>query len=188
MTTSTTTKLTLANKEIVLDQYYRRVLSEKDLCEIIYCNPEVSVGDFAIGNPEKHNQALQINFSELDPVQQLESIAEDPNAWHKQNQDTWYMPGEYQNISDSDLVQLFVDLCSTDIEIERVKMEMAEFHSRGLFPLLKYILYLVNTMEENSVVWGIGRGSSVASYVLYLTGIHCVDSIKHDLDFYEFMR
>jgi DNA polymerase III alpha subunit len=57
-----------------------------------------------------------------------------------------------------------------------------------MFDLLFYLKYLVDTLRENKVVWGVGRGSSVASYVLYLIGIHKIDSIKYDLDITEFLK
>jgi DNA polymerase III alpha subunit len=50
------------------------------------------------------------------------------------------------------------------------------------------MIYLVDVMRENSVVWGVGRGSSVASYVLYLIGVHKIDSVKYNLDFKEFFK
>jgi DNA polymerase III alpha subunit len=74
------------------------------------------------------------------------------------------------------------------VQWKRVRDEYAEFESRGLAPLLKYMIYLVDFMRENKIVWGVGRGSSVASYVLYLIGVHKIDSIKYDLDFKEFLR
>jgi DNA polymerase III alpha subunit len=37
-------------------------------------------------------------------------------------------------------------------------------------------------------VWGVGRGSSVASYVLFLIGVHRIDSMKYNLDYKEFLR
>ena len=57
-----------------------------------------------------------------------------------------------------------------------------------MFDLLKYMVYLVDFMRENDIVWGVGRGSSVSSYVLYLIGVHKVDSVQFDLDYHEFMR
>jgi len=50
------------------------------------------------------------------------------------------------------------------------------------------MIYLVDFMRENEIVWGVGRGSSVASYVLYLIGVHRIDSIKFGLDWREFLR
>ena len=50
------------------------------------------------------------------------------------------------------------------------------------------MIYLVDIMQENKVIWGVGRGSSVASFVLYLIGIHKINPITHDLDWREFLR
>jgi len=38
------------------------------------------------------------------------------------------------------------------------------------------------------MIWGVGRGSSVASYVLYLLDVHRIDSMFYDLDPSEFLR
>ncbi len=54
--------------------------------------------------------------------------------------------------------------------------------------VLNLLLYLVDHFRTNKIVWGVGRGSSVASYILYLIGIHKVDSIKYDLDIGEFLK
>ena len=73
-------------------------------------------------------------------------------------------------------------------DINRVIEEYKAFSDLNMIPMLRYLIYLVDVMRENNVVWGVGRGSSVASYVLYLIGIHKVDSIKHNLDYREFLR
>ena len=62
------------------------------------------------------------------------------------------------------------------------------YQERDLFDLLRYLKYLVDVMQENCIIWGVGRGSSVASYVLYLLGIHKIDSMFYDLDPHEFLR
>jgi DNA polymerase III alpha subunit len=43
-------------------------------------------------------------------------------------------------------------------------------------------------MKANNIIWGVGRGSSVASYVLYLLEVHRVDSMYYNLDIREFLR
>ena len=50
------------------------------------------------------------------------------------------------------------------------------------------MIYLVDYMRKNKIVWGVGRGSSVASYVLYLIGVNKIDSIKYKLECQEFLR
>ena len=71
---------------------------------------------------------------------------------------------------------------------QRVSEEMNKFKELGYMNLLKFLHFLVTFMRENKIVWGVGRGSSVASYVLYLLGIHKIDSIQYRLDWQEFIR
>lgn len=101
------------------------------------------------------------------------------------NQRNWLMPEEYQHM---DIAQHVIDLCKTTPEIQRAGEELLMFQERNLFNLLKYLKYLVDTMRANNIVWGVGRGSSVASYVLYLLGVHRIDSMYYDLDPREFLR
>jgi DNA polymerase III alpha subunit len=62
------------------------------------------------------------------------------------------------------------------------------YQERNLFDLLRYLAYLVAVMQDNRIIWGVGRGSSVASYVLYKLGVHRIDSMYYDLDPQEFLR
>ena len=101
------------------------------------------------------------------------------------NQRNWLMPEEYKRM---DIAQHVIDLCKTTPEIQRAGQELLMFQERNLFNLLKYLKYLVDTMRDNNIVWGVGRGSSVASYVLYLLGVHKIDSMYYDLDPREFLR
>jgi DNA polymerase III alpha subunit len=71
---------------------------------------------------------------------------------------------------------------------KRANEELHAFAKHNMFNLLRYMIYLVDFMRENNIVWGVGRGSSVASYVLYLIGVHKIDSIKYELDWREFLR
>ena len=73
-------------------------------------------------------------------------------------------------------------------EIGRVEMELKLYKERGLYPMLQLLIYIIDVMRKNNLVWGVGRGSSVASYVLYILGIHKVDSHKYMLDIKEFLK
>ena len=70
----------------------------------------------------------------------------------------------------------------------RVEEELALYKARNLYPVLQLMIYIVDTMRKNNLVWGVGRGSSVSSYVLFLIGIHKIDSIKYNLDIKEFLK
>ena len=100
-------------------------------------------------------------------------------------QGTWYMPDEYKNM---DIAEHVLSLCKTQDQLQRVGHELLMFQERNLFDLLRYLKYLVDTLTRHRVIWGVGRGSSVASYVLYLLGVHRVNSMFYDLDPGEFLR
>ena len=65
---------------------------------------------------------------------------------------------------------------------------MKLFEERGMIPVLRFLVYLVDLCKQNNIVLGVGRGSSVASYVLYLLKVHRVNSIKYNLDVKEFLK
>jgi DNA polymerase III alpha subunit len=101
------------------------------------------------------------------------------------NQQQWFMPESYRNM---DIAELVLNLCATDAQLQRCGHELMLFQERGLFDLLRYLKYLVDVMSEHKLIWGVGRGSSVASYVLFKLGVHRIDSLYYDLDPAEFLR
>lgn len=107
----------------------------------------------------------------------------DPNyAEHCIN--NWNMPEEYK----IDIIEHLLGKCKTDAEKDRVLKELILFKERGMIIVLQFLRYLVDVCKEQSIVLGVGRGSSVASYCLYLLGVHKVDSIKYQLDIEEFLK
>jgi len=106
------------------------------------------------------------------------------DKYNKELVENWYMPEKYKKLN---IVDYILGL-SPEENYDRCFEELEEFNQRDLMPLLKYMVYFVSLMKENKIVMGVGRGSSVASYVLYLIGVHKVDSIKYNLDYKEFFR
>ena len=98
---------------------------------------------------------------------------------------TWYVPKEYLEL---DVGDFLLSKCQTRIERERVEFELDLYEKHRLTHLLRVLVYIVDTMREAEVLWGVGRGSSVSSYCLYLMGLHKVDSIKYNLDIEEFLK
>lgn len=99
-------------------------------------------------------------------------------------QHDWFIPEEYKNM---DIEGYLVHVCPKE-NYQRLIDELQEYRERNLLPLLRVLKYLVDTLRENNVLWGVGRGSSVASYVLYLLEVHRIDSVKYNLDWREFLR
>jgi DNA polymerase III alpha subunit len=102
-----------------------------------------------------------------------------------QNQSNWLMPDQYKNL---DIAEHVLNLCQSSAALQRVGEELLLYQARDLFDLLRYLKFLVDIMRQNNLIWGVGRGSSVASYVLYLLGVHRIDSLHYKLDIAEFLR
>lgn len=76
---------------------------------------------------------------------------------------------------------------NTNEYIDRVNAELAIFEScEDGKKFIECVQYMVEQFNSNDMVWGVGRGSSCASLVLFLMGIHCVDPVKYDIDMQEF--
>jgi DNA polymerase III alpha subunit len=96
----------------------------------------------------------------------------------------WFIPKDYC----PNLTEMLYALCETDAQRDRVSQELELYIKHGMYDILHVMKYIVDTLRENNVVWGVGRGSSVASYVLYLIGVHKIDSIKYKLPIEEFFK
>ena len=169
---------------IMLDNYSRQILNEDQAVEMLYANPQLDISNLCLQDVTKFNNACnKLHYNTM--LKQLGELDIDVQQFHKQNQEDWNMPEKYKNL---DIAKYLLDLCKTDVELQRVGKELLLYQQRDMFKLLCFLVYLVDTMRDNDVVWGVGRGSSVASYVLYLIGVHKIDSIYYDLDVDEFLR
>lgn len=97
----------------------------------------------------------------------------------------WNMPEEYKNYP---IYDVCIRQCDTIEKKQRVSLEFDLYDERGMLPVLRFLAYMVDVCKANNIVLGVGRGSSVASYVLYLLGVHKIDSLKYGLDIKEFLK
>lgn len=170
------------------DKFGQTVCTVEDLCELLYKNPNVDITKYPVIDGDdihQYNQSIMetySNFGNLKYYNPHEGSVED---FDTSIQSTWNMPIEYKKL---DIAQWLLDKCVTQEELQRVGQELLLYQERNLFDLLKQIKYMVDTWRANGIVWGVGRGSSVASYVLYLIGIHRINSIYYELDVQEFLR
>jgi hypothetical protein len=170
------------------NKFNELVFSENDLCELLMQGHELDslkhmVVDSTI-NLEELSKYVERPDSLLTwtfPYNQETSVPE----FHLTQQMNWHMPTEYRTL---DIAEYVLGLCESESELQRVGEELLLYQERNLFDLLRYLKYLVDVMTENNVIWGVGRGSSVASYVLYKLGVHRINSLYYNLDVHEFLR
>jgi DNA polymerase III alpha subunit len=165
------------------DVYGQFIYTEDDICDLYLKDPEKKLYRVLLESEVPFPEVLDIievpQFTQyIDPKI---SVAE----FDKRSQDKWHMPKQY---SEMDIAQFVLDQCQDDSELQRAGQELLLFQERDMFDLLKYLKYLVDTMRYNNIVWGVGRGSSVSSFVLYLIGIHKINSLYYDLSIEEFLK
>ena len=97
----------------------------------------------------------------------------------------WFIPEEYQTM---DIIDWLYHRCPTPEIRQRVVQELRLFAKHDMIPMLKTMKYVVDTLRANNIVWGVGRGSSVASYVLHIIGVHKIDSVKYNIPIEEFFK
>lgn len=167
------------------DRYGRTWVNSDELCDLLYRNPDLDLSKFLVEDPGEFNHSRAELHAEV-PTLSGYSVLEESVEWFDQRwQSKWHMPEEYLNM---DIAKFVLDQCRTDAELQRVGKELLLYQERDMFNLLRYLKYLVDTLRKNNIVWGVGRGSSVASYVLFLIGVHKIDSLYYNLDIEEFLK
>jgi hypothetical protein len=167
------------------DQYGQIIYDESDLVNMIMRDATIESLQGMLVEPGVN---LETASAYLDQVPELiEYLFTDMTVeeFDAMKQNSWHMPDEYRRL---DIAEYILSLCDTDARLQRCGEELLLFQERNLFDLLRYLKYLVDTLKANNMIWGVGRGSSVASYVLYLLEVHRIDSMFYDLDPREFLR
>lgn len=161
-------------------------LSEKELLKALYSDTLSNLNNIITTKEvaDKFNLAKNINRDDFNNIRYYQPIAISVEEFDRQNQTAWFMPEDYC----PNLIEYLYSRCQTEQETERVNLELELFIKHNMLDLLFYLKYLVDTMRQHKIVWGVGRGSSVASYVLYLIGVHRINSIKYNLDIHEFLK
>ena len=164
-----------------LDQFSNPIFSEQDIFEALYKGQTLSPEMFVESNDDikKLEEVSELKF--WAPLDDYDITLKEYDSTLQSN---WYMPDKYKTL---DIEEWLLDSCPEQNH-QRLVEELEAYKQRNMLDLLRWLKYFVDTCEKEGVVWGIGRGSSVASYILYLIGVHSVDSIKYNLDWQEFLR
>ena len=177
-----------SSRKVRTDQYGQIVLGEQDLVNLVMQGHEVwNMQHVMVDHDVDLEQAIMM--VEAPSAMVTWTFPENSDMavpdWDHLQQRHWHMPDNYKTM---DIAADVLDRCDTDAELQRCGEELILYQERGLMDLLRYLKYLVDVMRENHVIWGVGRGSSVASFVLYKLGVHRINSLYYELDPTEFLR
>lgn len=168
------------------NKYGQTLVTSDDLKEILLRGKSINYLNVVIDDDIEKFIELQDRLVD-DCANLLLSDSEDLSIeeFHDHNSSVWIFPESYQHL---DVKQWLLDKCKSDIEKSRVEEEYLLFEQRDLIMLLRLFIYLIDYMRSNNFIWGVGRGSSVSSYILYLIGVHRVNSIKYGLDINDYLK
>lgn len=102
----------------------------------------------------------------------------------------WTYPKKYQK---EDLLERAVSFLESknllsEKYIERLEQEYFEIQRRGMEDFLRCLLYVTDEFRKNNIVWGVGRGSSCASLMMYALQINKIDPVRYDIPMEEFFK
>lgn len=146
--------------------------TESDGIELLYSNKSI------VGVPFDNVNQFNLHADSLELEQLVDNI-----EYSKQ----FNIPQHYLELDVEKYIRALVPQADAKRKA-RVEAELELFRTRNLFSILQLLIYIIDTMRKHNLVWGVGRGSSVASYCLYLIGVHKIDSVKYDLDIREFLK
>jgi DNA polymerase III alpha subunit len=169
-----------------INKYGNVFLTSEELFENIYTNKINNFKNIYSDQTtvDKFNTAKNTNKDNFEFLSVYTNPELSVKEFDSVNQNDWFMPDEYKNM---DIEDFLINQCSKENH-QRLIEEIELFRQYNMIDLLRYLKYLVDTMRENNIVWGVGRGSSVASYCLYIIGVHKIDSVKYNLDIKEFLK
>lgn len=168
---------------MITDKFGQQIYNENELCDLFLSNTNISLRNVLTDKKIEFSTDLELT----NVVNLIEYKVNDISIsdFDKQCQSNYYIPKDY---IDLDIAQYILSQCKTDAELQRAGQELLLFQERNMFMLLKYLKYFIDTLKQNNIVWGVGRGSSVASFVLYLLGVHKINSLYYDLPIEEFLK
>jgi DNA polymerase III alpha subunit len=71
---------------------------------------------------------------------------------------------------------------------ERIETELVEIEKRNIGNLFRTIIYMMDVLDSKQIVYGVGRGSSCACFMLFLFGLNLLDPIEFDIPIEEFFH
>jgi len=160
------------------------VFSEQETIDLLYNNPDFDISKLFFSETEQYNNAIKqtgLGFPLIKTVPDRKSVEEFDTI----NIGNWHMPEKYYQIN---VLQWLLDKCQNDEEKMRVQTEYDLFEKKKFVKVLQFLIYFVDTLRANNIVWGVGRGSSVASFCLFLIGVHKINPLLYNLDIKEFLR
>ena len=171
-------------EKIKINDHGDVIFTEQDAIDLLYTDPDFNISKLFFDQTDQYTSSLKelgIDLPIINTAPSRESLKE----FDEKNINNWHMPEKYYQIN---VLEWLLDKCQNDKERSRVQMEYDLFEQKRFIRVLQFLIYFINTLRANNMVWGVGRGSSVASFCLFLIGVHKINPMFYNLDITEFLR
>jgi hypothetical protein len=121
----------------------------------------------------------------LETALQLDNLPFDEGTFSDIESREWFTPQEYKKINLDDYI---LARCNGKEQRERAQTELNLVHEIGAVSIFQHLIYLVDAWRSKNLVWGVGRGSSVSCFILYIIGINKINPLDYNLDYREFFK
>lgn len=167
---------------MIHNDYGHQVYEEEDLISVILSGQSIDGLD-AI-NCDKFIASSE-EFSQDPGIKKYVEPSMALDVYHCSRTAHWNIPEEYKNL---DIISRIQHKITNEEQAIRVAHEYSIMEQINCLPFIRAVVYIIDSLREKNIVWGVGRGSSVSSYILFLLGVHSVDSLKYKLPFDEFIK
>ncbi len=171
-------------EKIKINETGNCIFTEQDAIDLLYTNPDFDISKLFFELTEQYNNSIKDTGLDL---QQLQTVPKRPTPAKVDaaNIANWFMPQKYYELN---VLEWLLNKCQNDTEKKRVEQEYLLFEKKNFIKVLQFLIYFIDTLRENNIVWGVGRGSSVASFCLFLIGVHKINPLQYNLNIAEFLR
>jgi len=108
-----------------------------------------------------------------------------------QNTYEWTYPESYKKLDVEEYCLDMMIVLGLDESLEyvdRMSIELQKIQEKEMEPFIRCMIWITDVFRKNNMVWGLGRGSSCASLIMYIIGVNKVDPIRYDIPMEEFYK
>ena len=103
----------------------------------------------------------------------------------------WNIPKKYLKLDIEELAaEKFAEMGfdGNTVYEDRLVWELGQMRKQEMYPFIRCLVYVIDEFRKHDILWGVGRGSSCSSLVMFILGINRVDPIKYNIDPKEFFK
>ena len=168
-----------------ISEYGDCIYDEDYVLQLLYKDPTLDISKIILDDKSIYNTSIENTGLDFPKTKTFENKKISLKEFDEKNIADWHMPEEYKDL---DIRNYLLDRCNNEVEKQRVEDEYKIFSEKGFTKVLQFLVYFIDTLRQHNIVWGVGRGSSVSSFCLFLIGVHKINPLLYDLDYREFLR